>query len=184
MASNNTRQSRVIKTSKKRGRAVTSNVLAMFNRPQIAEFKEAFNMIDTDGDGFIGKDDLLRMLLTLGQNPSEEYVAGMLDEAKAEINFTMFLSMFGHRLQGACCTDPEKTIINAFSCFDHENTGVLKVEYLREMLTTMGDCLTDDEVDELLSDMPVKDGLIDYREITRVLKKGNSKEKKDEVPQH
>ncbi|KFB34748.1 myosin regulatory light chain isoform 3 [Anopheles sinensis] len=176
MSSNNTRQSRLVKKSKKRGRAVTSNVLAMFNRSQIAEFKEVFNMIDTDGDGYIGEDDLLHMLLTLGHNPSEDYVADMLSEAPANINFTMFLSMFGHRLQGACCTDPEKTIINAFSCFDQENTGVLQVEYLREMLTTTGDCLTDEEVDELLSDMPVKDGLIDYREITRILKKGNTKE--------
>ena len=45
-------------TTKKRAQRATSNVFAMFNQDQIQEFKEAFNMIDQNRDGFIDKEDL------------------------------------------------------------------------------------------------------------------------------
>jgi Ca2+-binding EF-hand superfamily protein len=38
----------------------------MFDQTQIAEFKEAFSMIDHDSDGFIDKEDLKDMLASLG----------------------------------------------------------------------------------------------------------------------
>ena len=54
-------------TTKKRAQRATSNVFAMFNQDQIQEFKEAFNMIDHNRDGFIDKDDLHDMLASLGK---------------------------------------------------------------------------------------------------------------------
>ena len=42
----------------------------------------------------------------------------MMSDAPGAINFTMFLTLFGERLQG---TDPEDVIKNAFGCFDEEN---------------------------------------------------------------
>lgn len=55
-----------VKTSKKRPQRATSNVFAMFDQSQIQEFKEAFNMIDQNRDGFIDKEDLHDMLASLG----------------------------------------------------------------------------------------------------------------------
>lgn len=46
----------------------------------------------------------------------------MMNEAPGPINFTMFLTMFGEKLNG---TDPEDVIRNAFACFDEEGTGKL-----------------------------------------------------------
>lgn len=46
-----------------------------------------------------------------------------MNEAPGPINFTMFLTMFGEKLNG---TDPEDVIRNAFACFDEEGTGELK----------------------------------------------------------
>ncbi|XP_034828013.1 myosin regulatory light chain sqh [Maniola jurtina] len=156
-------------TNKKRAQRATSNVFAMFDQAQIAEFKEAFNMIDQNRDGFVDKDDLHDMLASLGKNPAEDYLEGMMNEAPGPINFTMFLTLFGERLQG---TDPEDVIKNAFGCFDEENTGVIPEERLRELLTTMGDRFTDDDVDEMLREAPIRDGLFDYVEFTRILKHG------------
>ncbi len=51
---------------KKRVQRATSNVFAMFDQAQIQEFKEAFNMIDQNRDGFIDKDDLHDMFASLG----------------------------------------------------------------------------------------------------------------------
>lgn len=54
-------------TTKKRAQRATSNVFAMFDQAQIAEFKEAFNMIDQNHDGFVDKEDLHDMLASLGK---------------------------------------------------------------------------------------------------------------------
>ena len=55
-----------------------------------------------------------------GKNPTDQYLDGMMIEAPGPINFTMFLTMFGEKLNG---TDPEDVIKNAFGCFDEDNTG-------------------------------------------------------------
>ena len=44
----------------------------------------------------------------------------MVNAAPGPINFTMFLTMFGEKLNG---TDPEDVIRNAFACFDEDGTG-------------------------------------------------------------
>ena len=43
-------------------------------------------------------------------------------------------------------TDPEDVIRNAFCCFDDDGTGYIHEDQLRELLTTMGDRFTDEEV--------------------------------------
>ena len=73
-----------------------------------------------------------------GRIPPDEELQEMVKEAPGPINFTMFLTMFGERLQG---TDPEDVIKNAFGCFDEENVGVIHEDRLRELLTTIGDRL-------------------------------------------
>ncbi|MEQ2203871.1 hypothetical protein XENOCAPTIV_004756 [Xenoophorus captivus] len=180
------------KNTKKRPQRATSNVFAMFDQSQIQEFKEAFNMIDQNRDGFIDKEDLHDMLASLGdifttnnhvhvinsksKNPTDEYLEAMMNEAPGPINFTMFLTMFGEKLNG---TDPEEVIRNAFACFDEEGTGVIQEEYLRELLTTMGDRFTDEEVDELFREAPIdKKGNFNYVAFTRILKHG-AKDKDD-----
>ncbi|TEA39358.1 hypothetical protein DBR06_SOUSAS2110119, partial [Sousa chinensis] len=164
------------KTTKKRPQRATSNVFAMFDQSQIQEFKEAFNMIDQNRDGFIDKEDLHDMLASLGKNPTDEYLDAMMNEAPGPINFTMFLTMFGEKLNG---TDPEDVIRNAFACFDEEATGTIQEDYLRELLTTMGDRFTDEEVDELYREAPIdKKGNFNYIEFTRILKHG-AKDKDD-----
>ena len=54
------------------------------------------------------------------QEVSDEYLDEMMNQAPGNINFTMFLTLFGERLQG---TDPEDVIKNAFACFDETNAG-------------------------------------------------------------
>jgi len=164
------------KTTKKRAQRATSNVFAMFDQAQIQEFKEAFNMIDQNRDGFIDKEDLSEMLASLGKNITDDYLEGMMNEAPGPINFTMFLTMFGEKLNG---TDPEEVIKNAFACFDEDNSGFINEDRLRDLLTSMGDRFTDEEVDEIFREAPIKNSNFDYVEFTRLLKHGK-KDKDDD----
>ncbi|KAK5981614.1 Nonmuscle myosin II regulatory light chain, partial [Trichostrongylus colubriformis] len=105
----------------------------------------------------------------LGKDVNEQFLDAMVNEAPGAINFTMFLTLFGEKLTG---TDPEEVIRNAFQCFDEDNSGKLTEDRLRELLTTMGDRYTHEQVDELFRDAPIKNGYFDYVEFTRMLKHG------------
>lgn len=160
---------KVKKKSRKRTHRYTSNVFSMFDQAQIHEFKEAFNMIDQNRDGFVDKDDLIEMMTSLGKNPTDELLDTMVQEAPGPINFTMFLTLFGDKLSG---TDPEDVIVNAFACFDDKHTGQVTEERLREVLTTMGDRWTDDQVDELFHCSPISAGHFNYVDFVRAIKHG------------
>ena len=54
--------------------------------------------------------------------------------------------------------------------------GLIHEDRLRELLTTIGDRFTDDEVDEMYREAPIKNGMFDYNEFTKILKHG-TKEK-------
>lgn len=59
----------------------------------------------------------------------------MINEATGPINFTMFLTMFGDKLNG---TDPETVIMNAFACFDGDQMGTIQEDKLRDYLMSIG----------------------------------------------
>lgn len=162
------------KKIKKRAQRATSNVFAMFDQGQIQEFKEAFNMIDQNHDGFICKEDLHDMLASLGQDPTDAYLEAMVGEAAGPINFTMFLTMFGEKLNG---TDPEEVIRNAFMCFDEESKGKIHEDKLRELMMTMGDRFTEEEVDEMYRGAPIDEqNMFDYNAFVRMIKHGSKDE--------
>ncbi|KAE8619022.1 hypothetical protein XENTR_v10009570 [Xenopus tropicalis] len=93
----------------------------MFEQSQIQEFKEAFSCIDQNRDGIITKSDLKETYMQLGKmNVNEDELDEMLKEGKGPINFTVFLSLFGEKLNG---TDPEDSILAAFKILDPNATG-------------------------------------------------------------
>jgi len=160
--------------TKKRAQRATSNVFAMFDQSQIQEFKEAFTLIDQNRDGFIDKEDLHDMLASMGKNPGDKELDEMMADAPGPINFTMFLTLFGERLNG---TDPEETIANAFKLFDEEQTGKLHEDYLKDILTSMGDHLTVEEVEAAYKGAPIDDeGNLDYMGYVRIIKHGTKDE--------
>lgn len=67
----------------------------------------------------------------------------MLNECTGPLNFTMFLSLFAEKIGS---TDPENVILNAFSMFDAEDTGKVNCNKLKDLITTIGDRYTNDEV--------------------------------------
>ncbi len=179
------------KPPKKRQQRATSNIFAMFDQSQIQEYKEAFNIIDHDRvqfinflyfvffyflfyqDGFISGDDLKDMFASLGKVVDDAEIDAMIREAPGDINFTMFLTLFGEKLTG---TDPEEVIKNAFMSLDEDGSGQISDERLRELLMTIGDRYTDEEVDELFKEAPIKNDLFDYQEFIKILKYGRKDE--------
>lgn len=84
------------KGGKKKAGKSSSNVFAMFEQPQIQEFKEAFGMIDANRDGFIDKEDLRSTYASLGvRDIDTKRLEAMIAEAPAAINFTVLKHVGG-----------------------------------------------------------------------------------------
>ncbi|KAJ6222402.1 hypothetical protein RDWZM_000947 [Blomia tropicalis] len=125
----------------------------MFTQNQIAEFKEAFQFIDSDKDGLVSKNDLRATFDALGRIVPDDDLQGMLNEAPGPLNFTMFLSILGDRIMGG--GDEPDVIRQAFKTFDPESTGFVNEDELRLQLKTFGEKLTDEEMDSAFADARV-----------------------------
>ncbi|KAK4056631.1 hypothetical protein OIO90_002479 [Microbotryomycetes sp. JL221] len=144
----------------KHPRQSSGQYTSVFDAQQLQTFKEAFNFFDQDGDGWITRSDLTTLLSSLGEKPSAERITTLLaarpstgdvafvQSSDERINFTMFVTMMSEHLS---TMDPEQDLLEAFATFDEGNKGVIKPGELRKCLKTEGNCMTDNEIDRLLS---------------------------------
>ncbi|KAK3093112.1 hypothetical protein FSP39_011207 [Pinctada imbricata] len=141
---------------------VTGWVYCLFAVP--AEFRQAFQVFDKDGDGTISTEELGVVMRSLGESPSEDELEDLINEidvdGNGEIDFDEFLTMMAKK-QNAI--DAEDQIREAFKVFDKDNLGYITASELRRIMTTLGDKLPDEEVDEMIEEVDLDgDGKIDY----------------------
>ncbi|PAA56309.1 hypothetical protein BOX15_Mlig008509g2 [Macrostomum lignano] len=139
---------------------------------QVAECKEVFALFDKQGVGQVPTESLGRLLRALGYNPSNREVQEMINQVASEsgdvIDFTTFSDLVGKRLSAVSTS--EDTLEEAFRALDRQLTGRLKAADLRVLLTNMGECLTEEEVEEMMQEAQVgPKGEFDYREFTRLV---------------
>eukprot|EP00800_Vazella_pourtalesii_P008663 TRINITY_DN22442_c0_g1_i1.p1 TRINITY_DN22442_c0_g1~~TRINITY_DN22442_c0_g1_i1.p1 ORF type:complete len:167 (-),score=51.68 TRINITY_DN22442_c0_g1_i1:372-872(-) len=83
------------------------------------------------------------------------------------VTFTLFSTVVENLIKGI---DEEKEIREAFQAFDREGDGTLLAVELRQILTNMGDRLTEDEVEEMLDEVDIDaNGRIDYRKLAKII---------------
>ncbi|KAF5323597.1 hypothetical protein D9611_005706 [Ephemerocybe angulata] len=177
------------KPQKPRVRREASGVFSLFQAPQIQQFKEAFQLIDHDKDGWINENDLREIFASLGISPSKRMMDELLnarpgthsrspsfEEASADrgINFTMFLTMMSERLFEF---DTEAELIEAFESFDENDKGTVKVDEMRKWLSEVGERMDMQEIDKLFKG-PFTDrqGNFNYREWVKVLRINDEEE--------
>ncbi|KIK94113.1 hypothetical protein PAXRUDRAFT_33708 [Paxillus rubicundulus Ve08.2h10] len=173
------------KGSKSRARREPSGLFSLFQAPQIQQFKEAFQLIDHDKDGWVTESDLREIFSSLGISPSKNTLDDLLSSRPGGsghgnpsstgsspvdrgINFTMFLTMMSERLFQF---DPEAELREAFECFDEADTGTVRVEELRKWMSEVGERMDHHEIDNFLtSSFTDRQGNFNYREWVKVLR--------------
>lgn len=79
------------------------------------------------------------------------------------MEFDEFLQMMAKQMQ---CTDSPDELIEAFQVFDETKSGFISVAEFRSVMTTLGERLTDDDVDEMIADTGLGgNGYIRYKGI-------------------
>ncbi|KAJ2013796.1 myosin II light chain [Coemansia sp. RSA 376] len=146
------------------------------SQEQLNEFKEAFGLFDRTGGGTIPQSSLGTLLRALGQNPTEAEVndlTGDIDPMDdSGISFEEFVKL-AMRPGGFSSSNSEASFnefVQAFQVFDREGNGFISAGELRYVLTSLGEALSDAEVDELLKGFPMdKHGNINYEQFVRTL---------------
>ena len=150
---------------------------------QVAEFKEVFMLFDKDEDGVITFPEVIMVMKSLGQRPSDEDLLEMVREVSEDhmydtIEFNEFLQMMSKQQKRGLSQD---TLKDAFRynftqwslhikisvwlsrIFDKDDDGFISVEELRSIMKNLGDKMTDEELDEMLDAADTKhDGLVNY----------------------
>lgn len=106
---------------------------------QIKRLKDAFLLIDEDGDGSITTEDLRKALKSVGKSATDEELSLMLGQVKSAetegIKFPEFLTLMGG-LTDEFSDDEE--IVNCFKDFMTDGTGRVSVDELVKYLKEAG----------------------------------------------
>lgn len=148
---------------------LVGNVFSLFSQQQIAEFKEAFALMDQNRDGILDEADLSSTYSQTGLDPDAKKIKEMIKESDAQLNFTHFLNMFGARLGGS---DPEKALLDAFKMFDEDGSGTLDENYVKDLFMNVGDQFDKNEIKAFWKEAPISSGKLDYEKFVRVIKRG------------
>lgn len=150
-----------------------SNSMAIFpiDLGNLEKYREQFNFFDRDGNGEIDTRELIHLLRAIGQNPSIGETENMIHEIDADgtgtINFDEFLYlMTRHGHHG----DVGQQLKAAFRVFDKDKDGFISSKELHDVMTGLGERMTEDEVQEMLLEADAdKNGLIDYEEFIAMM---------------
>jgi len=134
------------------------------------EIKDCFTLYDNDGNGKIPCEKLGTVIRSLGQNPTEAEVEDMVRNMIRGPTFGMpELTQVMARCMGESRNKPEE-IRESFSVFDRDGTGRISAAELRHVMTTVGEKLSDKEVDDMIRVIDVdRDGQIIYEELVRLM---------------
>lgn len=148
-----------------------NNTDVEMNQDKITEFKEAFEIFDKDRDGYITTKELGDIMKNLGQSPSEAELQDMINEVDIDgngtIDFKEFLGLMARKMRDS---DTEEELIEAFKVFDRDGNGLIGPDELLHVMTSLGETVTIDEVEEMVKEADFDgDGYINYEEFVRMI---------------
>uniref|UniRef100_A0A3B4UME6 Myosin, light chain 1, alkali; skeletal, fast n=1 Tax=Seriola dumerili TaxID=41447 RepID=A0A3B4UME6_SERDU len=133
----------------------------------LSAVKEAFGLFDRVGDNKVAYNQIADIMRALGQNPTNKEVTKLLgnpsadDMAHKRVEFEGFLPM----LQ-TIINSPNKAgyedYVEGLRVFDKEGNGTVMGAELRIVLSTLGEKMTEAEIDALMAGQEDESGGVNY----------------------
>jgi len=120
---------------------------------QIMEYKEAFAVFDKDNDEQLSITDTIKVMHALGKRITNTQVKASLQPYTTQVDFPEFLTLMAQEVVDDGEESMREAIKGIFEFFDSDQKGYITAGQLRHVLTHLGECLTDEEVNSLLEDV-------------------------------
>mmetsp|Transcript_6389 Transcript_6389/g.13797 ORF Transcript_6389/g.13797 Transcript_6389/m.13797 type:complete len:152 (+) Transcript_6389:46-501(+) len=138
----------------------------------LQEFREIFNLVDTDRGGSISVDELGSLMDTLGIRTTPEELKLMVQEidsnGNGEIDFEEFVQVMSRKVNADYTADEVKKAFRVFA--GPEKEGCIKVGDLERALQVYGrEKLTEEEAKNLVSQIDAQDGIFNYAEYVNMM---------------
>ncbi|GIL63678.1 hypothetical protein Vafri_17700 [Volvox africanus] len=135
------------------------------------EYKEAFNLFDSDGDGYITTKELGTVLRALGKSPTEAEIDAIVREVDPEnrgvVDYKEFEKIMRKDIREY---NNEQDLKAAWKVFDKAGQGFVSRAELKHVLTCVGEKLSPTEIEELLNEAdPEGTGKVVYDDFIRVM---------------
>ncbi len=138
---------------------------------QIAEYKEAFAVFDSDGSGQIDIGELDKLFQRLGKSFSKDQLKNMIAKADSDgngqISFEEFCRMMSKKDKFLTF---ETELKEAFNVFDKDGNGSISAQELLKVITDLGEHITQDEINLMINEADLDgDGQMDFNEFVRIM---------------
>jgi len=153
--------------------------MAELSPAQIESFRGYFNMFDKEKKGFIKSSQVGQILRTMGQAFEERDLKQLIKEFDAdgsgEIEFEEFSGLVSRFvMQEDENAGMEEELREAFRLYDKEGNGYINVSDLRDILRALDDNITEDELDEMISEIDTDgSGTVDFDEFMEMMSGGD-----------
>ncbi|CAI5455606.1 unnamed protein product [Caenorhabditis angaria] len=120
-----------------------------YTRKELKEYRQLFNMFDTDGSGAIGNEELKQAMISIGLHANKNEIDNVIKEVDAdgngEIDFEEFCACM-KKSQNIVKSTNEELIRECFEIFDQDRNGIITENEFKYIAKEFGDF--DDELAE------------------------------------
>mgnify|MGYP006113610941 FL=1 len=156
-------------------RSVAAKNKDMVDSEQLEELKEAFQLFDTNHSGNIDSREFKAAMRALGFPIKKVDVIRYFKEIPKDISESLTFEEFIRIVAPIMPKrDSKDEIYKVFALFDEDKTGKVSFKNLKKIAAEVGENLTDEEIKEMISEADRsthKEGLIDFEDFFRVMKK-------------
>jgi Ca2+-binding EF-hand superfamily protein len=138
---------------------------------QVAEYREAFQLMDKDNDNFISIRELDTVLRSLGYDLTQDQITETVHvhdrDDKGGINLDQFYSIM-QKLSSNVQMD--EIVREAFSLYDKDKDGLMNAADVQAVMRTLGEKISDSEAQNMIAKVDRNaDGKITSDEFARLL---------------
>ncbi|KAL5018744.1 hypothetical protein ScPMuIL_004466 [Solemya velum] len=132
---------------------------------------QTFNLFDKKGNGEVATKELGAMFKSLALSVDGEKMKDWADEADEDatgyIKWENFKEIFERKLKE---DEDERELREAFRVLDKGNKGVIDVADLKWILQSLGDDLTEEEIEDMIIETDTDgSGTVDYEEFKNLM---------------
>merc|ERR1712156_36609 len=141
-----------------------------FSEEAISDAQETFMLFDTKGDGMIPCNQVGDVLRALGQNPTQSEVARLVQDQRNDgrVSFETFLPIL-QAVSQKPIKDTVDDFVEGLRHFDKDGNGFISSAELRHMLTSLGEKMSEEDVEDLIRGQEDSHGNINYEEFVKMV---------------